>query len=64
MGGERLTRTTISARGVLGDRDWALRNEQTGKIHNAKRYPVLLQCGAAYRRPPADEATDLETTLP
>jgi uncharacterized protein YcbX len=55
MGGERLKRTTISGRGMFGDRRWALRNDETGEIHNAKRYPVLMQCVAAYRQPPADE---------
>jgi uncharacterized protein YcbX len=43
LGGERLKRTTISARGVLGDRGWALRNEETGELHNAKRYPVVMR---------------------
>jgi uncharacterized protein len=66
LGGEALKRTTISARGVLGDRGWALRNEDTGEIHNAKRYPVLLQCVAAYRRPPADEddIPEVDITFP
>lgn len=66
MGGERLQRTTISARGILGDRGWALRNEDTGEIHNAKRYPILMQCVAAYRQPPEDDddIPEVDITLP
>lgn len=66
MGGERLTRTVISDRGLWGDRGWALRNEDTGEIHNAKRFPVLMQCTATYRQQPMDDGDvpDVDVTLP
>ena len=39
MAGERLDRGRVGARGLLGDRGWAIRDEATGEIHNAKRHP-------------------------
>jgi uncharacterized protein YcbX len=52
MAGERLERVHVGADGCLGDRRWAVRNRETGEIHNAKRFPILMQCAAAYRTPP------------
>jgi uncharacterized protein YcbX len=46
MMGERVDRARVDARGLWGDRGWAIRDEATGEIHNAKRHPVLLQCSA------------------
>lgn len=56
MAGERLERASLGATGIVGDRGWAIRNDATGQIHNAKRFPILLQCAARYRGEP-DGAT-------
>lgn len=52
MAGERLDSTTVESLGIPGDRGWALRDETTGEITNAKRFPLLMQCAARYRAQP------------
>lgn len=65
MQGERLDRTNVGDRGLYGDRGWAVRNDGTGEIHNAKRFPVLMQCAARYRTgPDADYIPDVDITFP
>lgn len=64
MAGERVERTHLSALGLWGDRGWAIRDEVTGEIHNAKRHPVLMQCSAVYREEPrADHIPHVKITL-
>jgi uncharacterized protein YcbX len=53
MAGERLSESRVGLRGLWGDRGWAVRNDDTGEIHNAKRFPRLMECVAIYREPPA-----------
>lgn len=48
MRGESLHFCEIDKSGVQGDRAWALRDEKTGEITNAKRLPLILQCAASY----------------
>ena len=65
MGGEQLTHGTLGARGILGDRGWALRDEQAGEIRGAKKLPELLQCGARYLGEPTnDSIPSAEISLP
>ncbi len=65
MAGERLHSTKVGERGLYGDRGWAVRNDTTGEIHNAKRFPILMQCAARYRvQPDADQIPDVDVTLP
>lgn len=65
MIGERLDRGHVGAQGLWGDRGWAIRDEATGEIHNAKRHPILMQCSAVYRAEPrADHIPHVEITLP
>jgi hypothetical protein len=65
MAGERLERSEVGERGLWGDRGWAVRNDETGEIHNAKRFPVLMQCSARYRTPPGeDQIPEVDITLP
>jgi uncharacterized protein YcbX len=52
MAGERLEHSDVGWHGLCGDRGWAVRSEDTGEIHNAKRFPRLMQCAAIYREPP------------
>jgi uncharacterized protein YcbX len=65
MAGEPLDYSDVAANGLWGDRGWAVRDETTGEIHNAKRHPVLMQCFAAYRVAPREDVIPhVEITLP
>ncbi len=65
MVGERLDASEVGPQGLWGDRGWAVRNDTTGEIHNAKRYPVLMQCVAAYREAPGpNHVPHVDVTLP
>ena len=65
MAGERLEHGEIGSQGLHGDRGWAIRSEDTGEIHNAKRFPRLMQCAAAYREPPSgDRIPHVDITFP
>ena len=55
MAGERLEHSHVGCHGLWGDRGWAVRSEHTGQIHNAKRFPRLMQCTATYRDPPTGD---------
>lgn len=46
MQGERLTETSIGATGVIGDRGWALVDNETGLALTARRQPELLFASA------------------
>ena len=65
MAGERLESAEVGALGIVGDRGWAVRDLKTGEIHNAKRFPILMQCAAAYRtQPRQDEVPPVDITFP
>jgi uncharacterized protein YcbX len=65
MAGERLECSHVGTCGLWGDRAWAIRDEETGEIHNAKRHPALLRCSASYRTAPgADYIPHVDITLP
>ena len=54
MQGEELTSAVLTERGVLGDRAYAIREQETGHIASAKhprKWGRLLQCRAAFRKP-------------
>ncbi|MBV8859286.1 MAG: MOSC domain-containing protein [Acidobacteria bacterium] len=55
MAGERLEAASVGARGLYGDRGWALRDEAAGEIRGAKKSPALMLCAARYREEPAAE---------
>src|ERR671910_265497 len=51
MLGEELDAADLSQRGVVGDRAYALRDKQTGKVASAKHaklWPDLLKCRASF----------------
>jgi len=48
MQGEALTEALVTDNGIRFDRGWALRDEATGNISGAKRFPALLYCSARY----------------
>jgi len=54
MAGEQLTSSLVGAKGVSGDRGWALRDKQAKEIRGAKKMPQLMLCSASYREEPSD----------
>ena len=66
MAGERLESSGVGARGLYGDRGWALRDEEAGEIRGAKISPALMLCGARYRERPAEDGAPprADITLP
>ena len=65
MAGESLAAVEINRDGLLGDRGWALLDDRTGEVYNAKRHPVLMACTASYRQlPSVDEIGHVNVTLP
>ena len=69
MGGERLEQAEITARGLVGDRAYALIDLDTGKVASAKSvrlFPDLLGCRAAFVEPPRSgrELPPVRITLP
>ena len=55
MRGEQLEQATLEARGLVGDRAYALIDAKTGKVVSAKSvrlFPDLLNCTAAFVEPP------------
>jgi len=55
MGGERLQTARVGLSGIVGDRGWAVRDEEVGEIASAKRLPELLQCAARYLEEPGED---------
>jgi len=47
MGGERVDHLDLEGDGVVGDRDWGLRDLQAGAVLTAKRCPPLLSARAS-----------------
>lgn len=65
MQGESLSAADFTKGGVVGDRHWAVRDEQSGEIRGAKKFPMLMQCKARYRgEVTAANLPDVEITLP
>jgi uncharacterized protein len=65
MAGERLEQSDVGPNGFRGDRGWAVRDAKTGEIHNAKRFPRLMQCAAAYRDELRDDSiSHVDVTFP
>ena len=69
MQGESLEQVELEERGVLGDRAYALIDEETGKVVSAKsvtRFPNLLECRATFVEPPqaGSEMPPVLITLP
>jgi uncharacterized protein YcbX len=62
MQGEELDAATIGERGIVGDRQWALVDQETGLALTARRVPELLFGAARLVGDPDDP--DVEITLP
>jgi uncharacterized protein YcbX len=52
LGGERLQAATLSARGIPGDRGWAIYDEARAGVTNGKRVHPLRTCRARYTTEP------------
>jgi MOSC N-terminal beta barrel domain len=48
MLGEQVREIRVGPLGALGDRSWALRDLESGRIASAKKYPRLLEFRASY----------------
>jgi uncharacterized protein YcbX len=57
MEGEVLDATALGARGLPGDRAWAVRDEVRGGIRGGKKIPALMRLSAVYPSPPAAEGS-------
>ncbi len=65
MEGERVERAALGVNGILGDRVWAVRDEERGGIRGAKKIPALMTCKARYAdEPSADKIPAPEISLP
>ena len=65
MAGERLEACGVGARGLYGDRGWALRDDAAGEIRGAKISPALMPCSARYREEPTEtKVPHVDITLP
>jgi uncharacterized protein YcbX len=69
MMGEELNATAVTGRGLLGDREFALVDAETGKVASAKnprRWPNLFDFRAAYVEPPGHDRPlpPVRVTLP
>jgi hypothetical protein len=65
MQGESLAEVEVGPSGVVGDREWCLRDEKAGELRGGKKLPRLLECHARYATPPREgAATAAEITLP
>ncbi|MFU8817242.1 MAG: MOSC N-terminal beta barrel domain-containing protein, partial [Pseudomonadales bacterium] len=53
--GERLMATRLDPMGIIGDRAWALKDEQRGGLTGAKRFPALMTMSARFVREPTPE---------
>ncbi|MEP5766219.1 MAG: MOSC domain-containing protein [Halieaceae bacterium] len=57
MIGESLTSLELSARGAVGDRVWAVRDEVRGGIRGGKKIPALMTLAANFTAAPAAEGS-------
>ncbi len=65
MGGESLSNSRVELDGLLGDRAYALRDEEAGEIRGAKKLPLLMQCMARFLGEPTRAAAPAAlVTLP
>jgi uncharacterized protein YcbX len=55
MLGTTVSEVVVTPGGVLGDRAWALRDVETGRIASAKKFPRLLEFRAEYEVEPTNE---------
>lgn len=52
LGGERVTTLELERRGAVGDRLWAVRDEESGTLTGAKKLPALMLLSARFCEEP------------
>lgn len=52
MGGEVLAQAEVIKSGLVGDRNWAIRDESSNELSSVRKTPLLLQCAAGYIEEP------------
>ena len=63
MGGHSLNRTPLTAKGIPGDRAWALKDEERGGIKGGKRFPELLGMNASFVTEPSAQHVSPEVNI-
>ena len=53
--GERIGSCQVGAKGVAGDRGWAVRDDTAGEVRGGRQIPKLLQCSSRYKSEPDAE---------
>jgi uncharacterized protein YcbX len=67
MMGEELDASLVTERGLLGDRAYALIDQETGKVVSAKeprKWPTMFEFRSAYLEPPGAGLPPVRITLP
>jgi uncharacterized protein YcbX len=65
MGGENLAASDVTEGGLVGDREFAVRDEKAGEIRGGKKLPRLMLLGAKYLAEPSPSSvTHAEITFP
>lgn len=54
MLGEDRNSVSLGKAGILGDRSWAVRDEQRGGIQGAKKIPALMDCASRFLEEPKE----------
>ena len=63
MGGHSLNSTPLTAKGIPGDRAWALKDEERGGIKGGKRFPELLSMNASFVNEPSAQRVSPEVRI-
>ena len=63
MGGHPLEKSTLTAKGIPGDRAWTLKDEEHGGIKGGKRFPQLLDMSARFIDEPSDQGVSPEVQV-
>lgn len=65
MLGESIAQCQVASRGLVGDRNWAVRDEHAREMRGGREVPKMLQCSAKYLEEPHEGSiTVAEITLP
>ena len=63
MGGHPMPAVSLTAKGIPGDRAWALKDEERGGIKGGKRFPQLLDMQALFAQEPTAETVSPEVSI-
>ena len=63
MGGHPLEKSTLTAKGIPGDRAWTLKDEERGGIKGGKRFPQLLDMSARFINEPTEQVVSPQVQI-